>query len=708
MSFFAQHPYYPQHRRSVVHPTPFASGHGHHDRHGFATSPAAPQFNFYNSGNDYYPSYETSAHAHTPSISIDDEERAAIAHLRSIQRWKEAERIIREEAERERAIAQIQARREAAIAAKVRAHQEREREIALARARIEKERELAIAHRLKEIEAARRAELEDQRRRQQQQRHQRQIAYAAHAARAQQEQLNERRRQCARHCAARRAEQARQDIDQEGDSIDHGLEGLNRLLGSLFGIQIDAASEAQSDKPAAASTVAAEKKEEQAPAAAAAVPEAPAPAPRATEPAPSPKPTEKSASAPSDEKKVEFPEVINDVLANFLGLRVEPESKLGQAVSSNVPAGLNELLGQFGLEFVPDAPNAPKETESGPSEPKASDTTAQPVPAHQPAEASRPRNPFDLSEFLKGDNGLPPFVRDILGNVELAFKNEKEKETEQEVEGKGKGVAEGEKRASSASTGPASTGPASTPASVPAPAPVPSAKYDDDQKSTTSTASMDKLESIASEVRLARDSFTFPSALSFSHNTPTESAPSLLFNKQNKPYHAQNNKLLQLLLQADGVASNGDRDVRRKRKEVVKLVEAELEGLEKKRDEIWRSVKERRENGHESSDDEASSWTTGSTVDHEETVHVEDVAAPAAEQDHAVDTTEVAQPAVNESDAAPHSFTEAAKSAPTNTESKQESEAQPEVEAPVDVASSAEEKKDEGGKAEKEEGYELL
>jgi hypothetical protein len=153
------------------------------------------------------------------------------------------------------------------------------------------------------------------------------------------------------------------------------------------------------------------------------------------------------------------------------------------------------------------------------------------------------------------------------------------------------------------------------------------------------------------------------------------------------------------LLAADGVASNGDREVRRKRKEIVKLVEGEIEKLEKKRDEYWEEVRERREVTGEVSEGE--SWATSSSADqheHEqenenennqqETVHVEDVAVPNPVDEEMKESTETEKP----------SFAEAVKSTePSAAESNAE-------ESKQDKEASEKEEK----KSDKEEGYELL
>jgi len=675
------------------HPSPFGQGyHQHQVQHPFAT----PQFNF------YAPSSPSPAAYEEDDYSIEDEERAAIAHLRAIQRRKQVEQLQRQEVEREAALAQQYRARE--IAQREReiqlARAMREREVALAMAKAQRERELEMARRAREVELARFAEIQNQRR-------QAAIAAAHQQQQAQNERqqaINEqRRRQCARHC--RRAQESVTPAPAPQSASDNAdVDAFNKWIGSLFGLQLPTDDTPTSATSEQKQTVPAPTEKSEAVNQSAPVAEA-APAAKTPESAP--------------EKKAEFPEAINDLLSSFLGIRVDPESKLGEAVSkqaNKVPEGLNELLNQFGLEFCPDEAEekVEKKAEAGPS------TTSVPAPAPAtgpssstssaptaPTSTQQPqsRGPVDLAEFLSGTQGLPPFVRDILGNVELAFKERSQEE--QKSEGKGKGVAEGEKK-----TVPTST---PTPASIPAPsstsaapataAPTaaPTTETEPEAESDNSKAISDSISQLAfieSELALAKSQFTFPTTLSFGPQT-SDSSPSLLFNKTNKPYHAQNNRLLQLLLQADGVASNGDREVRRRRKSVVKAVEGEIEKLERKRDEYWAEVKERRDVTGEVSENE--SWTTGSTVDHDEVVHVEDV----AEQNQSSAKSAVPEPELTPAHTEteiekPSTFAEAVK---TTSDDISSAPAELQVEDAKHQETEVQEKKQ---KDDKEEGYELL
>jgi hypothetical protein len=205
------------------------------------------------------------------------------------------------------------------------------------------------------------------------------------------------------------------------------------------------------------------------------------------------------------------------------------------------------------------------------------------------------------------------------------------KERTQGKQDKGKGVATGEKAHPAATSVPvaapsqeapvtASAQPAeSQSAQLDAATETPTTKDAPVESAPTNTALLSTLDSIATQLSTLRDSFTFPAHLSFTAPSTNNSVPPLTFNRQNSPYHAQAHKLLELLLKADGVTSGGDREVRRKRKEVVRSVEEELESLERKRDALWEQVKERRERGEvEDEEDAVGSGSEGSVADHDE------------------------------------------------------------------------------------------
>ncbi|OXB38361.1 hypothetical protein LQV05_006600 [Cryptococcus neoformans] len=143
---------------------------------------------------------------------------------------------------------------------------------------------------------------------------------------------------------------------------------------------------------------------------------------------------------------------------------------------------------------------------------------------------------------------------------------------------------------------------------------------EEEEESTTiseeSSASLASLASTEHQLATLKSSFNFPSQLSFAHSTRGSHPPPLLFNRLNAPYHAQTNALLQLLLQADSVESNGDIEVRNRRKEVVKKVQEEIAKLERQKDDMWTEIKGRRERGEESEPaaDEERSWSDSVSV----------------------------------------------------------------------------------------------
>ncbi|AFR94000.1 hypothetical protein C343_02070 [Cryptococcus neoformans C23] len=143
---------------------------------------------------------------------------------------------------------------------------------------------------------------------------------------------------------------------------------------------------------------------------------------------------------------------------------------------------------------------------------------------------------------------------------------------------------------------------------------------EEEEESTTiseeSSASLASLASTEHQLATLKSSFNFPSQLSFAHSTRDSHPPPLLFNRLNAPYHAQTNALLQLLLQADSVESNGDIEVRNRRKDVVMKVQEEIAKLERQKDDMWTEIKGRRERGEESEPaaDEERSWSDGVSV----------------------------------------------------------------------------------------------
>ena len=567
MAFFA--PHHPFQRRQAFGPSfPFGPG--------GAPTPAGQSpnnFHFYSAPPPLGPFGHDSFYRHQDThqgVDYDAEERAALAHLRAIQQRREAAEAAaaRESAIRAQAAAQRQAAIDRAIAleAQLQAEAHRARQTAF------------IERRRAQLEAYQQVQNATQ-------------ARFAHGL--------QRREACARRCA-------RKENKGEDEWKD-----MNNVLGAVFGFNVVPDTETKENKE----TEVKDSKETEA---------------KSTETAPAKEnvkdkePVPENTTVPETKAATEtksageaqpaFPSEINNLLSHFLGLHVEPAGDNDQPTanaeaSKEFTKNLNEFLRQFGLEFEPTTFGEPSDKTSAQS-PAA--TTAPESSSTRTANADG-KHASPLTSFLNERNNLPPFVRDILSNVEIAFNEGREEKSkaEPEVQGKGKGVAEGETTRRSA---------------VPEAAPTPA----ESDTTTSSTASVDKLNDISHELRLVKESFTFPARLTFASSTD-ETAPRLLFNKTNSGYHAQAHALLQLLLAADGVSSGGDRDVRKKRKEVVKNVEGAIEELERKRDEVWSEVREKREKGEESEDEGSTTSYASSIADTEHIEHADVATVPGNE-----------------------------------------------------------------------------
>ena len=349
-----------------------------------------------------------------------------------------------------------------------------------------------------------------------------------------------------------------------------------------------------------------------------------------------------------------FPEEINDLLSRFLGLRVDllssDATNLGNqetAKTNGVPKGLNEFLGRFGWEFQPsDVEKETKEEKStvaGPitssSEPvvvteqtvpnatavppAVDNHTEKPVADTTPTTSTNPptreKRKAPVTANRNEFTDIPPSWRDLISKIDPAIAERiQEKKRHLQRDLKGKAVAKGEKP-TTATREPVHPKaeevfvPASESQSANDRAPSPMSTESND-----STSSINKLNEISTELSTLKSGFTFPSRLLFSNVLTGDAAPPLRFDRVNSLYHAQANKLLQLLLQADSVSSGGDREVRMRRKAVVKDVEGAIEEIEKRKDKLWLEIKERREKGEEESEDEAVHSSGSSLMDVEE------------------------------------------------------------------------------------------
>jgi hypothetical protein len=107
---------------------------------------------------------------------------------------------------------------------------------------------------------------------------------------------------------------------------------------------------------------------------------------------------------------------------------------------------------------------------------------------------------------------------------------------------------------------------------------------------------LEALDSLDDKLVNLTSAFTFPSHLDFQDHdatsspvseSSTPSVPPLTYASTNVPYHAHAQSLLGLLVEADAVESDGDEQVRARRKEFVKRVETELDALEGMKSRVW-------------------------------------------------------------------------------------------------------------------------
>ncbi len=123
---------------------------------------------------------------------------------------------------------------------------------------------------------------------------------------------------------------------------------------------------------------------------------------------------------------------------------------------------------------------------------------------------------------------------------------------------------------------------------------------------------LEQLDVLSNKLDKLITGFTFPSTLDFqspsssthsspsldpvssaeSIKTPSLRVPPLTFSHNNQPYHTQAQALMSLLTSADEITSDGDKAVRKARKEFVRRVEVELGRMEVARGKIWREKNE--------------------------------------------------------------------------------------------------------------------
>ncbi len=138
---------------------------------------------------------------------------------------------------------------------------------------------------------------------------------------------------------------------------------------------------------------------------------------------------------------------------------------------------------------------------------------------------------------------------------------------------------------------------------------------------------LEKLESLRAKLDQVIADFAFPASLDFATPSSVPSSPSLdpvdgavyddadhslqvpplAFTPANQAYHAHAHALLQLLTAADSIPSDGDKEVRKARKDFVKRVESKLAEMEVKRSAIWKETQEKDKAAGESTPEAAPS-----------------------------------------------------------------------------------------------------
>ena len=92
-------------------------------------------------------------------------------------------------------------------------------------------------------------------------------------------------------------------------------------------------------------------------------------------------------------------------------------------------------------------------------------------------------------------------------------------------------------------------------------------------------SALDQIHALSRRFDELKNSFTLPATLDFDLSS-TRTSPSLAYTPTNVTIHAHNDALLHVLQDLDAINSNGDLHVRGARRELVRAVEAELEGVE--------------------------------------------------------------------------------------------------------------------------------
>ncbi|KAI9058722.1 hypothetical protein FKP32DRAFT_1614556 [Trametes sanguinea] len=111
--------------------------------------------------------------------------------------------------------------------------------------------------------------------------------------------------------------------------------------------------------------------------------------------------------------------------------------------------------------------------------------------------------------------------------------------------------------------------------------------------------SLTQIKDVEDALRKLQSTFEFPEHLDFVNPVSSETANDsdepgpLAYTPNNTPVHAYEHALNQLLMKLDGIESNGDLQVRGRRKEVVREVERALEAVERRVEESRERERER-------------------------------------------------------------------------------------------------------------------
>lgn len=151
------------------------------------------------------------------------------------------------------------------------------------------------------------------------------------------------------------------------------------------------------------------------------------------------------------------------------------------------------------------------------------------------------------------------------------------------------------------------------------------------------------IASLASKFEAIKSAFILPSALDYTYNGEVVTVPtsgwdassslqveveksgedaSLAYTPTNVPLHAYEEELSRILTALDGVQSGGEREVRNRRRELVRKVEREAERIEKLKILVWRAWVTRQHETQKATNEQADSLQlSNSDVGEEQPMH---------------------------------------------------------------------------------------